>query len=193
MSKSLNWWTRKIHRWGAIICLLPLILVIISGLMLQLKKDIAWIQPTTMEGTPELPKIEWNAILDLARSDEQAEIEDWSDVDRIDVQPSIGLIKLRAKNRWELQIDWATGEVLASEYRRSDLIESLHDGSFFGQTAKLWIFLPSGAVLLLLWLSGLYLWYLPYHARRKRRLRTSGVAAKKHSSSKDYARRDMNE
>jgi len=59
-------------------------------------------------------------------------------------------------------------------YRRSDLIESLHDGSFFTDTAKLTVFLANGAVLLALWVTGMYLWGLPLVARRgARRRRTS--------------------
>jgi uncharacterized iron-regulated membrane protein len=62
----------------------------------------------------------------------------------------------------------STAEVLSVNFRRSDFIESLHDGSFFGDNAKLWVFLPNGAALLLLWMSGLYLWWLPWKSRLRR-------------------------
>jgi uncharacterized iron-regulated membrane protein len=68
------------------------------------------------------------------------------------------------------QVDLGTGRVLQTAYRRSDLIESIHDGSFFGgDWVKLGLFLPAGIVLLLLWLSGLWLWWLPFGAKRRRR------------------------
>ena len=55
-------------------------------------------------------------------------------------------------------------------YRRSDLIESLHDGSFFGgDFAKLGVFLPTALVLCVLWGTGIYLFFLPYMVRRRRR------------------------
>ena len=42
MALAWNRWTRKLHRWGAIITLVPLLLVIISGLLLQVKKQVVW-------------------------------------------------------------------------------------------------------------------------------------------------------
>ena len=81
----------------------------------------------------------------------------------------VGIVKVRAENRWEVQVDAVTGEVLQVAYRRSDLIESLHDGSFFHDMVKLWVFLPCALLLLGLWVSGIYLFVLPYQTRRKRR------------------------
>ena len=104
-----------------------------------------------------------------AASVEEAGIEGWDDVDRLDVRPGRGMLKVRAKNRWEVQVDAATGEVLQASYRRSDLIESIHDGSFFADAAKLWVFLPAALILLGLWISGVYLWLLPHLVRRRRR------------------------
>ncbi|MGI9519275.1 MAG: PepSY domain-containing protein [Pirellulaceae bacterium] len=174
MTRSFNFWSRKLHRWGALLICIPLLLVVISGLLLQVKKQWAWVQPPTQSAGHSDLIVSWDQILDTARSIEEAQIETWSDVDRLDVRPGRGLIKLRSKNRWEVQIDSASGEVLASAYRRSDLIESLHDGSFFGDYAKLGIFLPAGILLLGLWLTGVWLWYLPIKVkaakRKKRRL-----------------------
>ena len=85
------------------------------------------------------------------------------------MRPGSGVAKVRAKNRWEVQVDTATGEVVQVAYRRSDLVESIHDGSWFHERAKLWVFLPAGIVLLGLWITGVYLWFLPYVARRRKR------------------------
>ena len=79
------------------------------------------------------------------------------------------MVKVRCANRWEGQVDSHTGAVLQSSYRRSDLIESLHDGSWFHDRAKLLIWLPTGLILCGLWITGLYLWVLPYLVRRKRK------------------------
>jgi hypothetical protein len=68
-----------------------------------------------------------------------------------------------------VQVDLQTGEVLQVAYRRSDLIESLHDGSWFHDRAKLWVFLPVAVVVLGLWGTGIYLFFLPYAVRRSRR------------------------
>ncbi|MEL6790673.1 MAG: PepSY domain-containing protein, partial [Pseudomonadota bacterium] len=82
--------------------------------------------------------------------------------------------KVISNDRWEVQVDLVSGTVLQTAYRRSDLIESIHDGSFFAKGAKLWVFLPAGIVLFGLWLTGLYLFALPhYKLWQKRRLSTS--------------------
>lgn len=173
MPKNVNWWTRKIHRWCAIVSALPMLLVIVSGLLLQVKKQAAWIQPPTQRGTASdvRPKLNWDEILDSVRSLPDANVEDWSDIDRLDVRPSRGIVKVRCKSRWEAQIDLQDGAVLSSSYRRSDFVESLHDGSFFSEPAKLWIFLPNGLALLVMWLTGVWLWYLPIRFRSRSKQR----------------------
>ena len=68
-----------------------------------------------------------------------------------------------------MQVDLGTGEVLQVAYRRSDLIESIHDGSFFGgDWTKLGLFLPTGVTLLLLWFGGIWMFWVPFWAKRKR-------------------------
>ncbi|MFT4537992.1 MAG: putative iron-regulated membrane protein [Planctomycetota bacterium] len=162
---------RKLHRIGAIVAALPLIVVIATGLLLQLKKDWTWVQPPTAHGTASVPSVSFDRILESASSVPQAQIGSWDDVDRLDVRPGKGVIKVRANNRWEVQLDGSTAEVLQVAYRRSDLIEGLHDGSWFHDNAKLWLFLPAGIVLLVLWFTGIYLWLLPYRIKRNRKLR----------------------
>ena len=169
MSFSWNRWTRKLHRWGALIVCVPLLLVILTGLLLQVKKQVSWIQPPTKVGSSNAPEITWDQILDAAKNINEANINSWQDVDRLDVRPAKGIVKIQSRNRWELQIDSKSGTILSSTYRRSDLIESLHDGSFFTESAKLWIFLPSGMVLLGLWATGAYLWWLPIRVKRKKK------------------------
>jgi len=169
--KALNAWSRSLHRWGAIVIALPLLVVIGSGILLQLKKDFAWIQPEAMRGVGERPSLSFDEILAAAASVPEAGIETWDDVDRLDVRPGKGMVKVRANNRWEVQVDTTTGEILQVAYRRSDLIESIHDGSFFHDAAKLYVFLPSGVILFALWLTGIYLWALPLVMRRRSRIK----------------------
>ncbi len=146
-----------------------MILVIATGLLLQVKKQVPWVQPPTAKGSGTMLNIDWERSLQLLQSYPESEVHSWADVDRIDVRPGKGVAKFRCKSRWELQIDTETNEALAWNYRRSDLIESLHDGSFFSDSAKLWVFLPNGLVLLGLWMTGLYLWWLPIGAKRKKK------------------------
>jgi uncharacterized iron-regulated membrane protein len=147
------------------------LLVIVTGLLLQVKKDWMWIQPPTQRGRGETPAISMDALLVAARSSPETEVRDWADIERIDMQPNRGVAKVQARNRWEVQVDLQTGEVLQVAYRRSDVIEQLHDGSWFHDRAKLYLFLPSAVVVLGLWLSGIYLFFLPGWVRRRKRKR----------------------
>ncbi len=177
MSRSFNSWTRKLHRWGAVICCVPLLLVIVTGLLLQVKKQVSWVQPATIKAGHSDLVIGWEQILTSAQSDQNAGIQSWDDIDRLDVRPSKGIVKVQAKSRWELQMDLANGKILSSEYRRSDIIESLHDGSFFGDWSKLILFLANGLILLALWFTGAWLWYLPIKVKRSKKKRQQNKAS----------------
>ncbi len=161
---------RIVHRWGSILIALPALCVLLTGIVLQLKKQSYWIQPGTQTGAERVPMLSFAEILDIAKSAPEAEIQSWDDIDRLDVRPGKGILKVRAKNRWEVQMDTATGDILQVAFRRSDLIESLHDGSFFHEGVKLGIFLPTALVLVVLWGTGVYLFFLPQLAKRKKRL-----------------------
>ena len=172
MKKQFHWnkWTRKTHYWGALIILIPISVVLVTGILLQLKKEVDWIQPPTAKGEiSNNPNISFDNILAAAQSASEAGIESWDDVDRLDVRIEEGIVKVRGKNRWEVQIDTRSGDVLQVAYRRSDLIEKLHDGSWFHDKAKLWLFLPSGIILFILWITGVYMVLLPYTKKWKRR------------------------
>jgi uncharacterized iron-regulated membrane protein len=161
---------RRVHYWLAVAVAVPALVIFCSGLLLQLKKQVRWVQPEERRGVGTTPAIPFDRVLETARSVPEARIESWDDIDRVDVRPSKGVMKVTSKSRWEIQIDSSTGEVLQTEYRRSDLIESIHDGSFFHPWAKLGLFLPVGIVLVVMLVTGTYLFWLPIwvKARRKR-------------------------
>ena len=167
--RSLTTLNRKIHHWGSIAIAVPLTIVLVTGVLLLLKKDFTWVQPPTIKGAEKGISLEFDQILAIARTVPEAEIETWADIDRLDVRPGKGMLKVRAENSWEIQIDSTTGAVLQVAYRRSDLIESIHDGSFFGDYAKLWVFLPSALVVIVLWITGMVLFFHPYLARSRNR------------------------
>jgi hypothetical protein len=148
-----------------------------------LKKQSAWIQPVTNRGDATGASLSFDRILAAARQIPEAKVGNWDDIDRLDVRPSEGMLKIRCKNRWEIQLDANSGEVLQVAYRRSDVIESIHDGSFFHDRVKLWVFLPAALVLGVLWLTGIYLFFLPYYAKWNKRRKQSRTAQQETSSS----------
>lgn len=160
---------RRLHRLGAALVALPFLVVICTGILLQVKKQVAWVQPPEQRTPSVVPTIPLQAVLDAASRHPEVGIASWDDVDRLDVRPGKGILKVVSKTRWELQLDLASGDVLQVAYRRSDLIETLHDGSWFHPAVKLWVFLPVGVVVLGLWITGVYLWWLPIGVRRRQR------------------------
>ncbi len=167
---------RRLHYWGAAIAALPVIVILGTGLLLQLKKNLTWVQPTEFRGTAGAPQVSFEQLLATARAIPEAGVRSWDDIPRVEMRPQKGLVKLISANNTEIQIDLGSGAVLHSAYRRSDIIEALHDGSWFFPAAKLWVFLPAGIILLGLWLTGLYLFLLPFLAKRRQRARLAGIA-----------------
>jgi uncharacterized iron-regulated membrane protein len=160
--------TRKVHYWGSGLIVLPLLIIICTGLLLQVKKNLAWVQPKEREGSTAAPTLTLALIPEICRGVEGAAIDGWDDIARVEVRPSKGLVKVVSNAGMEVQLCAASGDVLQVAPRRSDLIESIHDGSWFHPAVKLWLFLPTGVVLLGLLLTGIYLFVLPFWARRKR-------------------------
>jgi uncharacterized iron-regulated membrane protein len=160
---------RKLHRWGSLLIALPFLIVLITGLLLQVKKEFNWIQPATQTGSRPGASITLEDVLVTSKTIPELEVSSWDQIDRLDVRPGDGIIKIRGKNGWEAQIDAHTAEVLLVAPRRSDVIEALHDGSWFHDSAKLWIFLPAAVIVTMLWVTGIYLFFLPYFAQRRNR------------------------
>lgn len=167
---TFNTFNRKIHYWASIAIALPLLLIIGSGLLLQVKKHWSWVQPTEHHGTGTVPVIGFQGILDSVKSVPELGVSGWPDINRLDVRPGRGVVKVWLHNGWEVQVDLGTGQVLNSAYRRSDAIESIHDGSFFaGEWTKLGLFFLSGIGLLLLWITGLWMFLWPIVLKHRRK------------------------
>lgn len=161
---------RKIHHWGSLFIMAQMGLVIGAGLLLMVKKEISWIQPPTENGVERraAPDLGLDVLFAIASDIPELDVNDWSALERVDVKPGKGSVKFVASNNWEAQIDTQTGEVLAVAFRRSDIIERLHDGSYFADWVKLYIFFPSGIILFVLWGTGIYLFFLPHWKRWQR-------------------------
>lgn len=179
---NLNLLNRKIHYWISFAFALPLLVIILTGLTLQLKKHWTWVQPPEQRGSTQVPAVDFEHLL-AAAIRAVPETQGWSDVHRVDVRPSRGIAKITLKNQWEVQVDLGTGAVLQTAFRRSDWLESLHDGSFFaGDWTRLGLFFPTAIALLWLLVSGLWMWWVPFGAQRRRdsRKRAAGTARMPH-------------
>lgn len=170
---NFNRINRSTHKWASIVIAIPFLIILVTGILLLLKKEIEYIQPASAKGIFDQPSISFEQILTIAKTVEQANIDSWQAIDRLDVRPNKGIIKIRTKSRWEIQIDAATGEILKTAYRRSDIIEQLHDATYWQDKANLWFTLPVAITLLLISITGIILFSLPYFRRYKSRLNLS--------------------
>lgn len=169
MRNNIRQWSRQVHLWLAITILVPSAIVIGSGVLLQVKKQSDWIQPPTQMGTATQPSISFEQLLNIATGIPELEVTSWEQVERLDVRPAKGLIKVLAENSWEAQIDASSGAILQVAYRRSDTIEAIHDGSWFADSAKLWLFLPAGIILFIMWCTGSVLLYTTLKSKFKKK------------------------
>ena len=172
---------RKIHRYTGIFLFAFFFIIAITGLLLGWKKNsFGLILPASSTGT-STQLGEWKStemLNHLADSVLRANTgqETPTDLDRIDIRKDKGIVKfVYIHNYWEVQLDGATGNALQISQRRSDLIEDLHDGSFFdlyfntkGEPIKLVYTFIMGTALLTFTITGFWLWYGPIHIRRQK-------------------------
>lgn len=178
MPNKLRKVSRHLHLWISLSIFLPVIIVIGSGLLLQVKKEIDWIQPPTQkvnqtpleEATDSSSTIiSSQQILQAVQTVSNAQLTRWEDIDRLDIRPNKGIIKVRGNNHWEVQLNAYTGEVLQTAYRRTDTIESIHDGSWFFEGAKLYLFLPAALLLFVIWLTGIVMLFTTLKSKYRKK------------------------
>ncbi len=163
-------YSKSIHKWIAIVLAIPLIIIFSTGILLISASKIQWLQPSpVIKKTAEAKEgivLSFDRILEIAKTVPEAEIRSWNDVTQIDARPKASVVRVRAKNFWEVQIDGNTGEIVSSAKRWKTFFVLVHEGSWFANWVKTWIFLPSGIGALLLWISGLLIWLIPFFRKR---------------------------
>jgi len=161
---------RKLHRFTGTFLAALVLVSAVTGILLALKKEVAVIQPPTAKGISK-DLMEWKSIAQLSELATAALYQNHPEekgnpIDRLDVRPSKGVVKLLFENRqWEVQLDAASGEVKSIARRHSDWIEALHDGSIISEGFKLISMNVLGFGLLFLMVTGLWLWYGPRRIR----------------------------
>ncbi|MBB1284883.1 PepSY domain-containing protein [Flavisolibacter sp. BT320] len=173
---------RWLHRKLALALFLFFVLMAATGLLLGIKKQTGLLAPTQKgvsgDAANWLPvaQLEQKAVRYLHDSVDNTLP---TEIDRIDIRPGKGIAKFIYKEHYYgLQLDLSTGQLLYVEKRSSDFIESLHDGSIVDdllgtgdEPFKVGYNIVMGISLLLLVLSGMWLWYGPKRIRAQKRAR----------------------
>ena len=92
MKPNMKRLLRQIHYWLSLAVAIPAGIIFFAGILLMLKKEVDWIQPPTAKGvlSQELPAISYQTMLDAAKLHPEAQIKNWSDIDRIDLRVDKG-------------------------------------------------------------------------------------------------------
>lgn len=163
---------RVFHRWLGIPLIIFFFIIGITSILLAWKKKAELLPPTLKtsveNGTWILPS-------EMVQIGEQ-EMEKLGlnpEVDRIDIRPDKGIAKVTFTSHFtEVQLDGYSGEVLSVSTRHSDWIEKVHDGSIIDyywtgeEGAKLTYSTLTSLGLILMSISGFYLWYFPKRIRK---------------------------
>lgn len=165
-------WLWLLHRWIGVTAGLVLLLTAATGFLLLVKKDYAWLQPPTVAGEPgpaaalrPLSEV-YAAVFALGLPEFRSE----EDIARIDFRPAKRVHKvISVHDHTEVQVCATTLRTSGPNPRRSDWLEQVHDGSFFGEVVHVWL-MPAVAVsLLYLGVSGYVMWLWPKLLRRRKR------------------------
>ncbi len=163
--------SRRVHRYASLALAVLVTVSAVTGVLLGWKKQVDWLQPPTAKGSAgELS--EWRSLEELRtaaqvafRQNAPAGASD--EVDRMDVRPSKNSVKvLFAEGDWEVQVDGISGEVKSVARRNADWIERIHDGSIVSEAFKLASMNVLGLGLIILVVSGLWLYFGPKRIRR---------------------------
>lgn len=160
------------HKWTGIVLSVVLLNVAISGILLLEKKRFAWIQPRTMTGAEGGAGdfIGTQALFAIVFGQGNADFVNMDDIDRVDFRPGKRVFKVRSKHNYaEIQVDAVTGKVLSVASRPSDLLETLHDGSYYAESVHAILMPATGGGLILLSVSGLYLWLATWMRKRRQK------------------------
>ncbi|NOT51791.1 MAG: PepSY domain-containing protein [Chitinophagaceae bacterium] len=173
---------RKIHRTIAIFLFVFFLIISVTGLLLGWKKKAGILPPAAKGVSADLKTwLPFDSLHTIAVNTLRDSVSPGisPDLDRIDARPQKGTVKFVFSDRyWEIQVDGTTGKVLRIHKRTSDIIENIHDGTILdvifntkNENSKLSYTTIMGLSLLMLTLSGFWLWYGPKRLRRKKKKR----------------------
>ena len=162
------------HKWTGITLSVFLLISAGTGFLLLLKKRYQWIQPPTRKGTAGGVDefITLQELFHIVLGQGHEDFRTLEDIGRIDYRPKYRVHKIHSNHHHsEIQVDAVTGEILSVDVRVSDLIENIHDGTFFADWVHDWFMplVPIGLTFLVG--SGLYLWLAPMIRKRLQRRR----------------------
>ena len=161
-TRSFSRWMTHIHLWIGVSAAALVIVISVTGIMLN-HKQLFGFQPdppgAARTGLAEaLPMLFLVSAAEAAAGEKAAA----AGVDRLDVRPDKGIMKVRFDDRLATEVTVAihTGEVLATGTRDDVFLEKLHSGEIFGDN---WVLISDALAigLIILLLTGFWMWLYP--------------------------------
>ena len=160
-TRAIARWMFHGHLWLGVITTGIVLILSISGILLNHKRPLG-----LMPDVPHEPTGAFESALTLAAlagaAAEAAPAAAAAGIDRMDVRPGDGIIKVRFDDDvvTEVTLDINNGEVLHVGERNDVFLEKLHSGEIFGDN---WILLSdlAAVALVILVVTGYWLWLFP--------------------------------
>ena len=160
------------HLWLGVVSTVALVAIAITGILLNHKRGLGLMpdvpnEPSgTFSSTYSLERLAHAALVAAPEASRPGwsptDSVDISLIDRMDVRPRDGLVKVRLRDAasTEVTLDVVSGRVLSLDARGDVFLEKLHSGEIFGSQGIL--LSDAGAVALtLLLITGYWLWLRP--------------------------------
>ena len=160
--RTLAKWMFYGHLWLGVTTGMVLLLVSVTGVLLNHKGALGLMPDVEHEPTAPMERaLPLSTLVEAAAGHAGAEVAS-AGVDRMDVRPDEGLVKVRFRDPrvTEGTLDLASGIVLDRGERNDAFLEKLHSGEIFGGRGIL-LSDFGAASLILLALSGIWLWLVP--------------------------------
>ena len=154
------------HLWLGVIFTAALIVISATGILLNHKRGLGLMPDVPHEPsapfTGSLPLDSLAAIALRAVAAPNAEAPTLGDVDRMDVRPRDGFVKVRMRDAssTEVTVDVASGKVLHIGPRGDVFLEKLHSGEIFGGRGIL-LSDAASVVIVITIITGYWLWLTP--------------------------------
>ena len=166
------------HLWLGVIFTAALIVISVTGVLLNHKRGLGLMpdvphQPTApFANALSLDSLAAIALAAVAPAGQERGTT--RDIDRMDVRPRDGFVKVRMRDAssTEVTVDVSDGRVLHVGPRGDAFLEKLHSGEIFGRA---WVVLSDGAAIAIgvTIVTGYWLWLAP----KRRRGRPDAVEA----------------
>ncbi|HTE28108.1 PepSY domain-containing protein [Flavitalea sp.] len=188
-------WYRKWHRRVGLFVIIFLLVISVTGILLVWKKNSNGQILADSKTGSSTSLTDWKSYDALAADAKTALRSKYGndvsvEISRIDARPDKGMVKFIFEGHYHaIQLDASTGRVLHYEERRADFIEQIHDGSIIDNLAgtKGYAKLIYGTIaslgLLILTISGFWLWYNPKRITKKKR-KTGDISKRVNLSAK---------